>query len=70
MLSVEDLDVRRENGLRPGGLQRSPERSTEIRDDTRIRASLPTINYLLGQGAPSSSWPPISAGRRENPIRP
>ena len=34
-----------------------------ITDDTRIRASLPTIVHLLERGA-TSSWPATSAGRR------
>ena len=46
-----------------------PIKNGTIGDDTRIRASLPTIQYALEHGAKTITCARISAGRRGRPIR-
>jgi len=51
MLFVEDLDVKGKTVFVRVDFNVPLNEKGEIRNDMRIRASLPTINYLLGKGA-------------------
>ena len=51
MLFVEDLDVKGKTVFVRVDFNVPLNHKGEIRNDMRIRASLPTINYLLGKGA-------------------
>ena len=51
MRSVEDLDVKGKTVFLRVDFNVPINEQGEIRNDTRIKASLPTITYLLGRGA-------------------
>lgn len=51
MKSLEDLDVKGKTVFVRVDFNVPQDENGNIRDDTRIRASLPTLNYLLGKGA-------------------
>jgi phosphoglycerate kinase len=51
MLSVKDLDVKGKKVFLRVDFNVPLDEERNIRDDTRIKAALPTLNYLLEQGA-------------------
>jgi phosphoglycerate kinase len=50
-LSVKDLDLKGRRVLMRVDFNVSLDEEGKIRDDTRIKAALPTIKYILGEGA-------------------
>ncbi len=51
MKSLEDLDVKGKTVFVRVDFNVPQDEASNVRDDTRILASLPTLNYLLGHGA-------------------
>jgi len=51
MLSVKDLDVKDKKVFLRVDFNVPLDEEKNIRDDTRIKAALPTLNFLIEQGA-------------------